>query len=167
MNSSPTPDYYREREQELTQELFAYYELAASCISDPAQLKELLDDLCSSEEYLLTNRQVELERRQAPFVRNLLKEAGRMEALREVCDAAMDQACAVGGAYYRETATKLTELEAEAYQALEAQKYETFSQVLTKIKGFGIRRSVRAKVPVGLDHGSVLSNQVVFVGRPL
>ena len=137
MNSSETPDFYREREQDLTQELFAYYELAASSISDPAHLEELLDELSSSEESLLTNRQVELRRRQLQFVRNLLKEKGRMEAFREVYDAAMEQACAVGGAYYSETATKLTELEAEAYQALEDEKYETFSQVLTKIKGFG------------------------------
>jgi hypothetical protein len=63
MNSSETPDFYRDREQDLTQELFAYYELAASSISDPAQLEELLDDLCRSEESLLTNRQVELSAR--------------------------------------------------------------------------------------------------------
>ena len=135
MNSSDTPNFYRGREQDLTQELFAYYELAASSISDPDQLEQMLDELSSSEESLLTNQQVELRRRQLQFIRNLLKEKDRMDAFREVYDAAMEQACALGGAYYSETATKLTELAAEAYQALEEEKYEHFSQVLAKMKG--------------------------------
>jgi hypothetical protein len=135
MGSSETPEFYRGREQDLTQELLAYYQLCASNISDPDRLEELVDGLCGSDEMLLTNRQVDLRRRQGQFVRNLLKEKERVEALLEVYGAAMDQVYAVGGEYYRDTATKLTELEAEAYDALEEQKYESFTQVLAEIKG--------------------------------
>jgi len=137
MNSSETPSFYHGRERDLTQELLAYHQLAASSISDPEELEHLLDELCSSEETLLTNRQVEIRRRQIQFVRNLLKEKDRVEALREVYDTAMEHACDIGGDYYRHTAGKLTELEAEAHQALEQERYQVFSQVLAKIKGLG------------------------------
>jgi hypothetical protein len=135
MDSSATPKFYRGHEQDLTQELLAYYQLCASSISDPDQLEQLVDELCCSQETLRTDRQAELRRRQCQFVKNLLKEKERVVALREVYEDAMDQAFAIGGEYYRDTATRLTELQAEAHVALEGQKYHSFSQVLEKMKG--------------------------------
>lgn len=139
MNSSEFPKVYRGREQDLTQELLAYFQHAASTIDDAERLEELLDELCSSDETLLTNVQAELRQRQAQYVRNLLKEKSRMDALREVYFDAMDEARAVGGAYYRDTATQLTQLEAEGFDALEHQQYHTFTRLLEAIRTMGER----------------------------
>jgi hypothetical protein len=141
MSSSETPEFYRGREQDIAQELLAYYQLSASNIDEPDRLEQLVDELCNSEGTLLTNRQLELRQRQIQFVRNLLREKERVEALREVYDAAMDQAYTTGGECFRVTAIRLTELEAEAHKALEDQKYQVFSQVLAQIKGLGDQAS--------------------------
>lgn len=139
MNSSQASTFYQGREQDLTQELLAYFRHAASTVDDAARLEELLDELCSSDETLATNVQIELRRRQAQYVRNLLKEKDRMDALREVYFEAMDAARAVGGAYYRDTATQLTELEADGYDALEHQQYHAFTRLLEAIRTLGDR----------------------------
>jgi hypothetical protein len=131
---SETPFFYRGRERDLTQELFAYYQQAASCISDPDALEQLLDGLQSSDESSITKEQSELRARQIQFVNNLLREKERVEALQEVYEEAMDQAYEVGSDYYRETATSLTELQAEAHDALEDEHYDEFTDVLTRIK---------------------------------
>jgi hypothetical protein len=132
---SETPIFYRGRERDLTQELFAYYQQAASCISDPTELEQMLDALQASDESSITKQQSELRARQIQFVRNLLREKERVEALQDVYEEAMDQAYEVGSDYYRETATSLTELEADAHDALEHEKYDEFAGILTRIKG--------------------------------
>ena len=119
MNSSESPESSQGRKNNLARELIAYFQHAASTVGDAARLEEMLDELCSSDEKLLTEVQVELRRRQAHDVRNLLKDKDRMtDALREVYSEAMDEASAVGGGYYRDTATKLTELEAEGLRRI-------------------------------------------------
>ncbi len=130
-----TPTFYRGRERDLTQEILAYYQQAASCISDPNALEQVLDDLQASDDSNITKQQSELRARQIQFVRNLLREKERVEALQEVYEEAMDQAYEVGSDYYRETATSLTELDADAHDALEHEKYDEFASILAKIKG--------------------------------
>ena len=130
-----TPTFYRGRERDLTQEILAYYQQAASCISDPNALEQVLDDLQTSDDSNITKQQSELRARQIQFVRNLLREKERVEALQEVYEEAMDQAYEVGSDYYRETATSLTELDADAHDALEHEKYDEFASILAKIKG--------------------------------
>lgn len=41
----------------------------------------------------------------------------------------------VGSDYYRDTATSLTELDADAHDALEHEQYDEFASILAKIKG--------------------------------
>ena len=132
---SEVPDFYCGREIDLAQELMAYYQQAASMISDPVQLEQVLDDLCSSDESQITKQQNELRERQIQFVKNLLREKERVDALQEMYEAAMDECYAVGSDYYRDTANTLTHLQAEAHDALEDKKYHEFSSILAKIKG--------------------------------
>lgn len=139
MNSSEAPRHHRDRKQDLSRVLHAYFRHTASAVDDPARLEELLDKLCSSDETLLTDVQVELRRRQAQYIRNLLNEKERMDALHEVYFEAMDKAYAVGGAFYGDTAARLTDLEAEGYDALEHKQYQTFTQVLETIRTLGDR----------------------------
>ena len=142
MNSSESPGSNQGHEKNLARELLAYFQHAASTVGDAARLEEMLDELCSSDETLLTDVQVELRRRQAQDVKDLLKEKDcMMDALHEVYSKAMDEASAVGGGYYRDTAAKLTELEAEGYDALAHEQYQTFTQVLETIKTLGDRAS--------------------------
>ncbi len=132
---SEVPDFYCGRESDLAQELLAYYQQAASVISDPDVLEQMLDELCSSDESQITKRQTELRERQIQFVKNLLREKERVDALQEVYESAMDESYAVGSDYYRETANTLTDLQAEAHDALEDKRYHEFSSILAKIKG--------------------------------
>ena len=129
-----TPEPYSGYEHDLTQELIAYYRLTASNITDAAQLELLLDELCSSDTEAIHQSQVQAREAQCRFVKNLLREREHVQALIELYDEAMVQAYAVGGDYYRYAATTLTELEAEAHAALQAQHYVEFENVLAKIK---------------------------------
>ncbi len=104
MSPSPeVPDFYCGRESDLAQELLAYYQQSASMISDPAQLEQVLDDLCTSDESQITKQQTELRERQIQFITNLLRERERVDALQEVYESAMDEAFAVSSDYYRKT----------------------------------------------------------------
>ena len=131
--SSQTPKQYTGRETDLTQELIAYYQ-ATACNVDPALLENLLDDLCESDTSSIHQSQLEAKERQLQFVKNLIREREHVEALCEVYTEAMAEACAVGGDYYRDAATQLTELEAEAQDALENQLYPEFTNTLAKMK---------------------------------
>ncbi len=128
-----TPKQYAGRETDLTHELIAYYQ-ATACNIDPALLENLLDDLCESDTSSIHQSQLEAKDRQLQFVKNLIREREHVEALCEVYTVAMGEACAVGGDYYRDAATLLTELEAEAQDALENQFYQEFTNTLAKIK---------------------------------
>ncbi len=133
--SSEVPDFYCGRESDLAQELLAYYQQSASMISDPSKLEQILDDLCKSDESQITKQQAELRQKQIQFVKNLLRERERVDALQELYESAMDEAYAVSSDYYRETAGSLTNLQAEAHDALEDKRYHEFDSILAKIKG--------------------------------
>ncbi len=84
--SATTPEslgHYHGREPDLTQELIAYFRLAAASLSDPDQLEALLDDLCAAEDAQITGPQVAARVGQIQYVRNLLRERTRVEALEE------------------------------------------------------------------------------------
>lgn len=136
--SATTPQslgQYHGREADLTQELIAYFRLAAASLSDADQLEALLDDLCHADDALITGPQVAARARQIQYVRNLLRERTRVEALEEVYDAAMQAAQAVGGDYYAQAATRLTKLQAAALAVLEQQNQAEFTQILAQMEG--------------------------------
>ena len=136
--STTTPDslgVYHGREADLTQELIAYFRLAAASLSDPDQLEALLDDLCAADDAQITAPQVAGESRQIQYVRNLLREQSRVEALEDVYGEAMQAAQAVGGQYYTQAATRLTKLEAEEIAVLEQQNQHEFSRILAQMEG--------------------------------
>lgn len=136
--SATTPQtfgQYHGREADLTQELIAYFRLAAASLSDADQLEALLDDLCDADDALITAPQVAARDRQIQYVRNLLRERTRVEALEEVYDAAMQAAQAVGGEYYAQAATRLTKLQADALTVLEQKNQDEFPQTMAQMKG--------------------------------
>ena len=112
-----------------------YFRLAAASLSDADRLEALLDDLCDADDALITGPQVAARARQIQYVRNLLRERSRVEALEEVYDAAMQAAQAVGGEYYAQAATRLTKLQAEALAVLEQQNQDEFTQILAQMEG--------------------------------
>ena len=135
--STTTPEplgQYHGREADLTQELIAYFRLAAASLGDPDQLEALLDDLCA---------------RTMPRspVRRPLRESGRFSTcatcsgrehesrLEEVYGEAMQAAQAVGGQYYAQAATRLTKLQAEALAVLEQQNPDEFPRILAQMEG--------------------------------
>ena len=136
--STTTPEslgQYHGREADLTQELIAYFRLAAASLSDPDQLEALLDDLCAADDAQITGPQVAARVRQIQYVRNLLRERTRVEALEEVYGEAMQAAQAVGGQYYAQAATRLTKLQAEALAVLEQQNQDEFPRILAQMEG--------------------------------
>jgi hypothetical protein len=125
---------YHGHEADLTQELIAYFRLAAAAISDVDQLEALLDDLCSGDDSQITGPQAAARARQIQYVRNLLRDRTRVEALEEIYDEAMQAAQAVGGQYYAQAATRLTELEAQAHAVLEQQNQKEFPAILAQME---------------------------------
>jgi ribosomal 50S subunit-associated protein YjgA (DUF615 family) len=126
---------YQGREADLTQELIAYFRLAAASIEDVDQLEALLDDLCDAEDTQITGPQAAARGRQIQYVRNLLRDRTHVEALEEIYDAAMEAAQTVGGPYYAQAATRLTELQAAAHEALEQQNHDEFPRILAQMEG--------------------------------
>jgi F0F1-type ATP synthase membrane subunit b/b' len=57
-----------------------------------------------------------------------------VEVLEEILDDAMQAARAVGGEYYAQSATRLTELQAQAHAVLDQQKYDEFPNILAQMK---------------------------------
>jgi hypothetical protein len=125
---------YRERESDLTQELIAYFRQAASCIEDADRLEALLDDLCEADDTRITKPQAEARAWQIQYVRNLLRDRPRVEVLEEIYDDAMQAARAVGGEYYAQSATRLTDLQAQAHALLDQQNYDEFPNILAQMK---------------------------------
>lgn len=126
--------HYHGHEADLTQELIAYFRLAAAAISDDDQLEALLDDLCDAHDTKITKSQTAARAWQIQYVRNLLRDRTRVEALQEIYDEAMQAAQAVGGEYYAKAATDLTELEAKAHAVLEQPNLEVFPSILAQMK---------------------------------
>jgi ribosomal 50S subunit-associated protein YjgA (DUF615 family) len=136
--STTTPEplgQYHGREADLTQELIAYFRLAAASLGDPDQLEALLDDLCAADDAQITSPQAAARVRQVQYVRNLLRERTRVEALEEVYGEAMQAAQAVGGQYYAHAAARLTRLQAEALGVLEQQNPDEFPRILAQMEG--------------------------------
>jgi hypothetical protein len=134
---------YRERESDLTQELIAYFRQAAASIEDADRLEALLDDLCEADDALITKPQAEARAWQIQYVRNLLRDRSRVEVLEEIYDDAMQAARAVGGEYYAQSATRLTELQAQAHAVLDRQDYDQFPTILAQMKSIGEHASRR------------------------
>ena len=136
MSSTPlkTTHGYARYEPDLTQELIAYFQLAASSIPDPARLEAVLDDLCTAADDAITKAQADARARQIQFVKNLLRDRSRVEVLEEIRQSAMDAAYRVGGEHYADAATRLTELQAEAHAALGRPDHRAFEIVVARMK---------------------------------
>ena len=136
MSSTPPQTLHGDAQYEpdLTRELIAYFQLAASSIADPDRLEAVLDDLCTAADGAITKAQADARACQIQFVKNLLRDRARVEVLEEIRQSAMDAAYRVGGEHYTNAATRLTELQADAHAALEQADRRAFETVLAQMK---------------------------------